>query len=71
MLVNCDVIVIFLNNGQFGASQKLDSKLTFSVRVNFYLTKTENRTKKPLTQLSYCYYLLVNDYTIIIFSYYY
>ena len=25
-------------------------KLTFSLSVTFYLTKTENRTKKPLTQ---------------------
>ena len=28
-------------------------KLTFSLIVIFYLTKTENRNKKPLTQLSY------------------
>ena len=28
-------------------------KLTFSLMVIFYLTKTENRNKKPLTQLSY------------------
>ena len=28
-------------------------KLTFSIKVTFYLTKTENRTKKSETQLSY------------------
>ena len=32
------------------------AKLTFSLTVTFYLTKTENRTKKSLTQLShYCF----------------
>ena len=31
-------------------------KLTFSLIFPFYLTKTENRTKKSLTQLShYCF----------------
>ena len=31
-------------------------KLTFSLIVTLYLTKTENKTKKPLTQLSqYCF----------------
>ena len=49
MTANCDVIVIFLIYGQFGAIQKLDSgwsvKLTFSLKVTFYLAKTENRTK--------------------------
>ena len=31
-------------------------KLIFSLIVTFYLTKTESRTKKPLTQLShYCF----------------
>ena len=31
-------------------------KLTFPIIETFYLTKTENRTKKPLTQLShYCF----------------
>ena len=34
----------------------LSVKLTFSLKVTFYLTKTENRTKKSLTQLShYCF----------------
>ena len=28
-------------------------RLTFSLTVTFYLTKTEDRTKKYLTQLSY------------------
>ena len=27
--------------------------LTFSLKATFYLTKTENRTKKSLAQLSY------------------
>ena len=29
-------------------------KLTFSLTTTFYLTKTEKRTKKSLTQHSYC-----------------
>ena len=34
----------------------LSVALTFSLKVIFYLTKTEDRTKKPLTQLSqYCF----------------
>ena len=57
---NCDVIAIFFFiYGQFGAIRKPDSgpvELMFSLIVTFYLTKTENRTKKPLTQLShYCF----------------
>ena len=61
MLENCDVIVIFLTFGQFEAVQRPDSgqrvrKFMFSVIVAFCLTKTENRTKKSLTQLShYCF----------------
>ena len=31
-------------------------KLTFWLAVTFYLTKTENRTKKPRTQFSHCYF---------------
>ena len=32
------------------------AEVIFSVTVTFCLTKTENRTKKPLTQLShYCF----------------
>ena len=30
------------------------TKLVFSLTVTFYFTKTENRIKKYLTQLSYC-----------------
>ena len=54
----CDVIVIFLIYSQFGAIQKLDSgckicKTHIFINNNlFYLTKTEKRTKKSLTQLS-------------------
>ena len=58
---NCDVIAIFPLYGQFGAIQKPDSgritvKLMFSLSITFYLTKTENSTKKSPTQLShYCF----------------
>ena len=57
MSKNCDVIVIFAIYGQFGAIRKPDTaKLMFSLKVTFYLTKTENRTNKSLTQLSrYCF----------------
>ena len=59
MSENYDVIVIFSVYGQFGAIRNPDSggrvcnaKLMFSLIVIFYLTKTENRTKKSLTQVS-------------------
>ena len=57
MLGNCNVSV-FLIYGQFGAIWKpipeaWSVKLTFSLIVPFYLTKTENKIKKSLTQLSY------------------
>ena len=58
---SCDVIVIFTVYGQFGAIQKPDSgriicKAFFSLIATFYLTKTENRTEKSLTQHShYCF----------------
>ena len=61
MSTNCDVIVIFSIFDQLGAIQKSDSgrivlKLTFSLIVPFYLTKTKNRAKESLTQLShYCF----------------
>ena len=60
MSEDCDVIVIFVIYGQVGAIQKPDSgriacKTCFSLIVTFYRTKTSNRTKKSLTQLShYC-----------------
>ena len=55
---NFDVTVIFSSHGQFGAiwnpySGGWSVKLTFPLKVTFYLTKSENRTKKSLTQLSY------------------
>ena len=31
-------------------------KLTFSLTVNFYISKNENNTRKSLTQLSYYYF---------------
>ena len=58
---NCDVIVIFTIYGQFGAIRKPDSgrivcKSYILINSNLNLTKTENRTKKSLTQLSrYCF----------------
>ena len=58
MSINGDVIVILTIYGQLGAIRKLDSgplvcKLTFLLKVTLYLTKTENSTKKPPTQLSH------------------
>ena len=64
MSANCDFCVIFPIYGQFGAIQKPESEhivyktYIFISRliVTFHLTKTENRTKKSLTQLShYCF----------------
>ena len=52
LLVNCDVIVLifrFLAHLQPSGSRILDAwpiELTFSLTIIFYLTKTENRTKK-------------------------
>ena len=56
MFENCDVIVIFRIFGQFGADQRPDfehrvSKIHFVINNNLCITKTENRTKKYLTQL--------------------
>ena len=58
MLKNCDVIVISLIYDQFGVIRKPDSrrivfKTYFFINSNFFLTKTENKTKKSLIQLSY------------------
>ena len=58
MSVNCDVIAIFRIYGQSGAIRRRipdawSVKLTFSLRVTFYLTKAVNRIKKSLTKLSY------------------
>ena len=62
MSENCDVILIFLIYRQFGAIQKLNcgrracKTYVFNKKKPFHLTKTENRTKKSLTQLShYCF----------------
>ena len=56
---NSVVIIIFPIYGQFGAIEKLDSGRIVcktSLTVAFYLTKTETRTKKSLTQLwHYCF----------------
>ena len=52
MSTNCDVIVIFLIYGQFGAIQKLDPRCKICKIYIFincatcYLKKTESRTKK-------------------------
>ena len=62
MSENCNIIVIFLICVAY--LEQLESripdaktiKLTFSLIVTFYVKKTENRTKKSLTQLSlYCF----------------
>ena len=58
MSKNCDVIVIFRIFSQFGAVRRpvsgtVSAKVMFSVIAAFCLTKTENRTKKSLTQLPY------------------
>ena len=49
----------FMANLEQSGSQIPDAesaKLMFSLIVTFYLTKSENRTKKSLTQLSqYCF----------------
>ena len=52
----CWKIVTSLSFFQFMAKawpDALSVKPTFSFKVTFYLTKTENRTKKSLTQLLY------------------
>ena len=57
MLESCDVIASFLIYSQSGAMWKLDSRCIvcktyiFSNSNLLYLTKTENRTKKSLSQL--------------------
>ena len=46
----------FMANSEKSRSRIPDAqseKLTFSLKVTFYLTKTENRTKKSLTQFSH------------------
>ena len=53
---NCDVIAIFLfMSNMEGTGSRIPEawsvKLAFSFRVTFYITKTENRTKKSLIQL--------------------
>ena len=53
---NCNVIVLFPIYCQFGAIRKSDSgriicKTYILLKVTFYLTKTENETKKSQTQL--------------------
>ena len=58
MSANSDIIVIFLftaNLEQYSSwiQEAWPVILTFSLIVTFYLTKTENRTKKYVTQPSY------------------
>ena len=58
MSVICDAIVILPTFGQFRAIRMPDSrcivcKIYIFIKSNFYLTKTENRTKKSLIQLSH------------------
>ena len=65
MLTSCQKIVTpfsffeFLTNLEQSGGQIPDTesaKVMFSVIVTFCLTKTENRTKKSLTQLSNYYF---------------
>ena len=42
---DCDVIVFFLIYGQIPDAWSI--KLRFTITITFYLTKSENRTKKP------------------------
>ena len=52
---NCDITAMFPIYSQFGAIQKPDTR-GISLTVTFYYTKSENRTKKSLPQLShYCF----------------
>ena len=71
-MTSCWEIVTSLSFFQFMAnlepsrSQIPDAwsvKLTFSLTITFYLTKTGNRTKKSLRQLSHCCfeYIFWND----------
>ena len=58
MPTNCHVIVFFLIYGQSAATRRSVSgrmviKLTFLLPITFDVTKTENQTRKSLTQLSY------------------
>ena len=57
MTSNCDVIAIFPIYGQFGAIGKpISGRIVSKTYIFFYLTKTESRTKKSLTQHShYCF----------------
>ena len=61
MLENCVIIVFFIFMANLEQSRSRiqnaeSAKVMFSLIVNFYLTKTENRTKKSLKQLSqYCF----------------
>ena len=50
MSEKCDLIDIFPIYGQFS------TKLILSLVVIFYLTQTENRTKKSPTQLSHYWF---------------
>ena len=55
MSAECEVIAIFPIYAQFGAIRKLDSgrrvcKTYIFIKINLYLTKTENRTEKSIGQ---------------------
>ena len=58
---DCDVIVIFRIFGHFGAVRGADSghrvcKTYVFINRTFSLAKTENKTKKSLTQLSHYFF---------------
>ena len=71
MTANCDAIVFFpiMANLQPSRSKIPDLwclKLTFSLTKTFYFTKTENRAKKSLTQLScYCFKVVLQPKMLI------
>ena len=52
--MSCREIMTSSSGGQIPETES--AKVVFSVIVTFFLTKTENKTKKSLTQLShYCF----------------
>ena len=61
MLADCHGVVVFPIYGQFGAIQKPDSgpivcKIYIFIKSNLLFYKTENTTKKSITQLPhYCF----------------
>ena len=55
-ITSCQEIVTLFSFFQFMVLDAKSVKLMFSLIATFYLIATQNRTKKPLTQLSYYYF---------------